>query len=201
MRQLCSKRVNVGGIVTDVSTLGDTFGNTLIVRMGECRLKGGLMIARLRPRRRRDDGAAAVELALVLPILLLLLFGIISFGIVFAQKLALSNAAREAARFGTVGLTTSDRPTCQQITDRVRAALTNTIALTPSDVTIKITRGPDGTGSNPCGAPGNLPCAGSATADELRVAADFDSQLLIPLGPIVNKLPISGQGVYRCEYK
>ena len=37
------------------------------------------MIARLRPRRRRDDGASAVEFALVLPILLVLAFGIISY--------------------------------------------------------------------------------------------------------------------------
>ena len=47
-------------------------------------------------KRGRDDGASAVEFALVLPLLIILLFGIISFGIVFAQKLALGNAARQA---------------------------------------------------------------------------------------------------------
>ena len=45
------------------------------------------MIARFRPRRRSDDGASAVEFALVLPILLFLVFGIISFGTFFAQHL------------------------------------------------------------------------------------------------------------------
>jgi hypothetical protein len=159
------------------------------------------MIARLRPASRRDEGAAAVEMALVLPILIMLLFGIISFGIVFAQKLALSNAAREAARYGTVGLTTADRPTCQQVTDRVRSALTGTIAMPPADVSVSYARGPNGSGSDPCGSPTNRPCTGSSPGDELTVKATFDSELIIPLGPVAPTLTISGQGVYKCEYQ
>lgn len=51
-------------------------------------------------RRRQDRGAAAVEFALVLPILCMLLFGIISFGFGISDKVALVNAVREGARFG-----------------------------------------------------------------------------------------------------
>jgi Flp pilus assembly protein TadG len=47
-----------------------------------------------------DRGAAAVEFALVLIPLLMIVFGIISFGITFSDSLSLENAAREAARFG-----------------------------------------------------------------------------------------------------
>ena len=160
------------------------------------------MIGRFRSTRgRRDEGAAAVELALVLPILIVILFGIISFGIVFAQKLALSNAGREAARFGTVGLTTADRPTCAEVTSRVQSALAGTIGLTPSAVVVTYERGPDGSGSNPCGSSSNLPCSGSAPGDELTVKADYNSQLTIPLGPIAPTLPIAGRGVYKCEYQ
>ena len=43
-------------------------------------------------------GAAAVEFALVMPILIMLLFGIIEFGRAYNAKLTLANAAREAAR-------------------------------------------------------------------------------------------------------
>jgi Flp pilus assembly protein TadG len=53
------------------------------------------------PRRdhRRDDlGAAAVEMALVLPFLLLLLFGIIDFGLMLNSQLTVTSAAREGAR-------------------------------------------------------------------------------------------------------
>jgi TadE-like protein len=52
------------------------------------------------PGRRRggDSGAAAVEFALVLPILLLVIFGIIDFGRMLYAKITLAEAAREGAR-------------------------------------------------------------------------------------------------------
>nr|WP_077491127.1 TadE family protein [Sinomonas mesophila] len=48
--------------------------------------------------RRRERGAVAVEFALVLPILLTLVFGIIEFGRLYNAQIVFSNAAREAAR-------------------------------------------------------------------------------------------------------
>ncbi|GAB4099291.1 TadE/TadG family type IV pilus assembly protein [Sinomonas halotolerans] len=48
--------------------------------------------------RRRERGAVAVEFALVLPLLLTLLFGIIEFGRIYNAQIVFSNAAREAAR-------------------------------------------------------------------------------------------------------
>ena len=44
--------------------------------------------------RDREGGAVLVEFALVLPLLLMLVFGIISFGIVFHHKLSLGDGAR-----------------------------------------------------------------------------------------------------------
>jgi Flp pilus assembly protein TadG len=51
-----------------------------------------------RLRRQADDGAAAVEFALILPILLLLILGMFEFGRIFNAQIQVSNAAREAAR-------------------------------------------------------------------------------------------------------
>jgi Flp pilus assembly protein TadG len=51
---------------------------------------------------RGQSGAVAVEFALVLPILLVLLFGIIEFGLIMYDKALLTNASREAARAGIV---------------------------------------------------------------------------------------------------
>jgi len=49
---------------------------------------------------RSDDGANAVEFALVLPILLVLLFGILYGGLVLNAQQQVNHAAREASRFG-----------------------------------------------------------------------------------------------------
>ena len=53
---------------------------------------------------RGEDGAAAVEFALLLPLLVLLLFGIIEFGFAFSTRIQATNAAREAARQAVVGI-------------------------------------------------------------------------------------------------
>lgn len=51
-------------------------------------------------RPRRETGAAALEFALVLPILAMLLLGTITAGITYSHGIGLSNAVREGARFG-----------------------------------------------------------------------------------------------------
>jgi Flp pilus assembly protein TadG len=45
-----------------------------------------------------DDGAALVEFAILAPLLLMLLFGIVSAGLAFNESLALTHSAREAGR-------------------------------------------------------------------------------------------------------
>lgn len=52
---------------------------------------------------RRERGAAAVEFAIVVPVLLALLLGIIEFGFMFQAQLAVTHAAREGARMASVG--------------------------------------------------------------------------------------------------
>lgn len=52
--------------------------------------------------RRRRGGMAMFEFLIVLPVLLMLLFATIEFGVVLARWQTLSNAAREGARFGAV---------------------------------------------------------------------------------------------------
>lgn len=51
---------------------------------------------------RNERGAALVEFAIVAPLLILLLFGIIEFGWIFGQFNAVRHGAREAARFAAV---------------------------------------------------------------------------------------------------
>jgi len=53
-------------------------------------------------RRKSEKGQAMVEFALVLPVLLLIIAGIIDFGLIFNQKVLANNASREAARYVAV---------------------------------------------------------------------------------------------------
>jgi Flp pilus assembly protein TadG len=48
------------------------------------------------------DGQALVEFAIVLPILLLLLLGMMEFGLLLYNQQVITNASREGARFGIV---------------------------------------------------------------------------------------------------
>jgi hypothetical protein len=58
---------------------------------------------RLRARACSEHGAAAVEMALVLPILLILVFGLIEFGFAFNAQISLTQAVREGVRVGAIG--------------------------------------------------------------------------------------------------
>jgi Flp pilus assembly protein TadG len=53
-----------------------------------------------RPRGRGDDGAALVEFALVFPLLVFLVFAIFGAGVVLDQRLSVTQASREGARYG-----------------------------------------------------------------------------------------------------
>jgi Flp pilus assembly protein TadG len=53
-------------------------------------------------RRQVQQGAAAVEFALVLPILLLVFFGMVELSLALYDKAILTNASREGARAGIV---------------------------------------------------------------------------------------------------
>jgi Flp pilus assembly protein TadG len=58
-------------------------------------------------------GTASVEFALILPLLLGLLFGIIEFGLLFKDQLSLQQAAREGSRVAAVGRA------CVEVNNRV----------------------------------------------------------------------------------
>jgi Flp pilus assembly protein TadG len=52
-------------------------------------------------RRGRDDGASAVEFALLVSLFLLIVFGTISAGFAFSRQITIRQAARESSRFGS----------------------------------------------------------------------------------------------------
>jgi Flp pilus assembly protein TadG len=59
------------------------------------------VIGRIRRAARRDEGAAAVEFALIFPIFALIAFGTIAAGFAFSRQINITQAAREASRYGS----------------------------------------------------------------------------------------------------
>jgi Flp pilus assembly protein TadG len=70
---------------------------------------------------RKDRGSVAVEFALVLPILLLLVLGIVQYGLYFYARQGGSDIARDGARRAAVG----DPPTCSAFQAGLRTSISN----------------------------------------------------------------------------
>lgn len=165
-----------------------------------------------RPRRHGDDrGASAVEFALVTPVLVVLVFGIIAFGIVFAQQLSLSNAARQAARAGVVDV--SSQNTCGAIQTAIRnAAQTVNLGSSAANnifTSVALHDASTGADTTPCprqktdysGATATRePCQGSSVGSYLTVKAEYTTSLIIPLAPVGNSIGLTGKSVYQCEF-
>lgn len=62
----------------------------------------------MKPRMKNEQGQTMTEFALVLPILVVLLFGIIQFGIAFNNYVTLTDAVRAGARKAAVSRNLSD---------------------------------------------------------------------------------------------
>jgi Flp pilus assembly protein TadG len=83
---------------------------------------------------KNQQGQSMTEFALVLPILALLLFGVIQFGIVFNHYLTLTDAVRAGARKAAVGRHLPDPPGSAKAA--VRAAATD---LNQADLNVTVT--------------------------------------------------------------
>lgn len=99
-------------------------------------------------QRRKERGQSMTEFALVLPILLLLIFGVIDFGRLLFLYVQVSNGAREAARYGSlVGLEHTSSWVRPQYVDcpSIRQAAIETFGLDagiqPSDIVIQYDNG------------------------------------------------------------
>lgn len=76
----------------------------------------------MRRCRQPPAGAAVIEFALVLPMLLLMVFGIVNFGALMYDQSVITNAAREGARFASVHTSATSGSNC-----------TNSYSATPAD--------------------------------------------------------------------
>ncbi|MDQ4213403.1 pilus assembly protein [Microbacterium capsulatum] len=86
-------------------------------------------------RMREDRGVAAVEFAILLPVLILLMLGIFEFGRLFNEQVTVTNAAREAARVMAI----ADDPSAAAAAAVHAAAPSLNPGLTSGEVSLNIT--------------------------------------------------------------
>ena len=116
-----------------------------------------------------------VEFALVLPLLLIVLFIMVDFGVGFARWIAITNATREGARLAAVGA--DESAITQKVVD------TSNDVLTASDVSV-----------------GYLDVDGDGVAigDSVVVRADYDYALMTPLGRFLSGLKFTSINFKAC---
>lgn len=170
--------------------------------------------------RSREAGAAAVEFALIVPLLLALIFGVIEFGALMAQKATVASSVRAGARFGAVnvyGGAVGSPHTCQEVIKRTREEAV-TIALRGSElaVTVNLLKGsPTPTPTLVCSSAAGttaitpsagataLPCTSptSVRPEVLEVRVEYTGSLKIPLAGVLANPDLSSKGTYSCEYR
>lgn len=134
-----------------------------------------LSIRRFFNSMRRETGQSLVEMALILPILLILLFGVIEFSRVLGSYLLVSHCSREGARLAAVGGTNSE------INARVNEMA---VLLDPDELTVDIS--PSGTRPR-----------GSSVTVTLNYSVDIF--LPLPAGVVPDPFPIEAATTMRVE--
>jgi Flp pilus assembly protein TadG len=159
---------------------------------------------RLRNRLRPQDGAAAVEFALIVGVLVMLLFGMLQFGLAFFQLQNLRAATREGARVGAVGGTVS------QIKQRVSDASYAAIPSNSAAIIVEQTNDGATWATAPASGKGCPSVASQTTQSAVRVRIDLNSGALpsglkniftvdIPLMPPISLKGVTVSGEFRCE--
>jgi hypothetical protein len=139
----------------------------------------------IRDRISREEGVAAVEFAIILPVLCLILFGVLEFGRVWSQYQLYQGAAREGARCAAVKAT--DFSDCE-----IQPAIDNSASPyeTAEPATVQILGG--GAGGGAAG------CAPEDQGKDVQVSWDQPLEINIPFWSNVT-VTSNIKAVFRCE--
>jgi len=146
-------------------------------------------------RKKFDVSQSAVEFALVIPVLLLLIFGMLEMGHLIFVFASVLNASREAARYGAMTGIVNGNPQYQDCTRIAQAAtgLRFLANFTESDVVIKYDQGPGPAPDFISPAPNAIgPCStmtsnqwtSIGTGSRIVVTITEHYKLMLPLIPI-----------------
>ena len=138
-----------------------------------------------RPSRTLGAGQSVVELAITLPILLLLILGLVNLGILMQAQIVLTNAAWEGARAGATIADPAHGD--EEILGAVQRSLSG---LDASRVTIDIDPEQD---ESPRTQPGPLP-----RGQPLAVSLEYRLTMSLPVSV---EIPVRARAVSRMEYR
>lgn len=98
------------------------------------------------PRARRERGASLVEFAIILPVFMILVLGMFSGGVAYNRQIALRNAAREGARYGSILPRTPETVSGATWAQRIQSNVVDRGEgeLTTSDVCVALVDGASG---------------------------------------------------------
>lgn len=134
-----------------------------------------------RSSRRREDGAAAVEFALVLPLFVALLFGVISYGWMLSYRQGISQAAAEGARAMAVSVSPAGSTVPAE---RARAAINRSLSSYGVTCTAAGALTHNGTTVGTCGVTTAACTTGSTTqCARIAISHDYRANPLIPSFP------------------
>ncbi|HEX3012460.1 MAG TPA: TadE/TadG family type IV pilus assembly protein [Syntrophomonadaceae bacterium] len=141
--------------------------------------EGGGVKVLFRKLLNRTEGQGLVEMALVLPLLLVIFMGMIEFGRVFGSFLVINNLAREGARYGAVGHTD---------TEIKNIIITERAYLDAAKMTIIISPPPE-------------PPENRGVGNALEVQVNYSLPLITPIISelLPNPFPLSAQCFMRIE--
>ena len=131
-------------------------------------------------RTSNQRGQAVIELALTLPLLLVVVFGIIDFGFMFQRYEAVTNAAREGARLGVLADYTAAEAQNRALDYLVSSGLNGPIRACGTGTVVRNSRCAQMTTST-------VPVVGSTpakTVDQVTVIVEYDHQYQF-VGPIL----------------
>ena len=142
------------------------------------------MVERIdRSNRTREAGTSIVEMTIVLPLLLLLVFAIGDFGIAYTRWVSLTNAAREGARVGVVFRNPCDAGTVENQIRTTVADFADSSGVDPATINTTIV----GT------------CLGTGTQLEVRATAPYNYLALSALAGFAPTINLSARTVMRNE--
>jgi Flp pilus assembly protein TadG len=134
-------------------------------------------------RTRGESGQALLEFALIAPSVILIMFGVLSFGLIFSWKNVLNNAAREGARAGAICMTD----------DQIRTVVAGNVSILPRAGSVAVSITSLDTGGNA------LPAGQRQRGGTVTVSLSYTANVVSIPGIMASTRVLTAMATFRSE--